>query len=506
MTLQEIQPTSSRGESAEADRLRAFVRANSGREVVAVQGLGFVGSAMVAALAQARDADGRPRFAVIGVDLDDDRSRPKIDAVLRGNSPIISSDESLVSAFKLAFSTGNLTATADAVAFSVADVVVIDVNLDVRKPAADLRSYEVVDAPFRSAIATVAQRITEDTLVVVETTVPPGTTEHVVIPMIEDGCRRRGLDPARIHVAHSYERVMPGAQYLASITDFYRVFAAANDVARRKVRHFLESFINTRDFPLFELDTPTASELAKVMENTFRAVNIALIQEWSELAQAAGVDLFKVVDAIRVRPTHRNIMMPGFGVGGYCLTKDALLADWGGRTHCKSPRRLDMALEALAVNDAMPLHTLALVKELVPDLAGHKVLILGVSYLNDVADTRSSPTAILYDALTAEGAIVFVHDTLVTRWEEKDIEIDCQIDSLGSLPRPDVLVMAVRHKEYLGRGADELLAYFPSLKAVVDANNVLSNETARGLADRGVAVAGVGKGHWRQFNRPKREH
>ena len=122
---------------------------------------------------------------------------------------------------------------------------------------------------------------------------------------------------------------MPGAQYLASITDFHRVFAAGTDVARKSVRQFLESFINTGDFPLFELETPTASELAKVLENTFRAVNIALIQEWSELAQAAQVDLFKVIDAIRVRPTHRNIMMPGFGVGGYCLTKDALLADWG---------------------------------------------------------------------------------------------------------------------------------------------------------------------------------
>lgn len=497
---QQISATPRDGSRTEAIRLGEFVEANRGREVVAVQGLGFVGSAMLAALAQARDADGNPRFAVIGLDLDDARGRLKIDSVLRGESPIVSSDESLASAFKVAHAMGNLTATTDWTAFALANVVVIDVNLDVRKPADDLYRYEVVDGPFRSAIATVAAHIREDTLVVVETTVPPGTTEHVVIPMIEDACRRRGLDPARIHVAHSYERVMPGAQYLASITDFHRVFAAGNDAARRRVRSFLESFINTRDFPLFELDKPTASELAKVLENTFRAVNIALIQEWSEVAQAAQIDLFKVVDAIRVRPTHRNIMMPGFGVGGYCLTKDALLADWGARAHWKSPRHLDMALDALAVNDVMPLHTLELIKELVPDLASRRVVILGVSYLNDVADTRSSPTAVLYDALMAAGAHVSVHDTLVTNWEEKGISIDCRMESLRSFPKPDVLVAAVRHKEYLELAAGDLLSYFPGLRALVDANNVLSNETARHLVAGGVAVAGVGKGHWRGFN------
>jgi UDP-N-acetyl-D-glucosamine dehydrogenase len=491
--------------AAEADRLRRFVEANQGREVVVVQGLGFVGSAMMAALAKARHADGNPRFAVIGIDLGDDRNGLKIKAVLRGEPPIVSSDQSLASAFKIGLATGNLTATSDMSAFALADVVVIDVNLDVRKPSADdLLQYEVVDGPFRRAIGTVAEHITEDTLVVVETTVPPGTTERVVIPMIEDSCRRRGLDASRIHVAHSYERVMPGDQYLASITDFHRVFAAGNDVARKRVRQFLENFINTRDFPLFELESPTASELAKVLENTFRAVNIALIQEWSELAQAAQVDLFKVIDAIRVRPTHRNIMMPGFGVGGYCLTKDALLADWGGRTYWQNPKHLDMALEALAVNDAMPLHTFRLINELIPDLADRRVLILGVSYLNDVADTRSSPTAILYDALRVHGANVSVHDPLVAKWEEKGIAIDCRLDSLGSLRKQDALVVAVRHKEYLGLSAADLLSYFPDLRVVVDANNVLSDETARDLAGTGVAVAGVGKGHWRRFNPAKR--
>jgi nucleotide sugar dehydrogenase len=292
---------------------------------------------------------------------------------------------------------------------------------------------------------------------------------------------------------------MPGAQYLASITQFHRVFAASNDASRQRGRSFLESFINTRDFPLFELETPTASELAKVLENTFRAVNIAMIQEWSELAQVARIDLFKVIDAIRVRPTHRNIMLPGFGVGGYCLTKDALLADWAAETYWKSRKRMEMAVGALAVNDAMPLHTLQLIKELAPDLSRRRILVLGVSYLNDVADTRSSPTELLCKALAAEGADVSVHDTLISRWDEMEIDIDCRLDSLRTMSGTDLLVTVVRHKEYLGLSADALLELFPSLQAVVDANNVLSDETARKLATKGIAVAGVGKGHWRRY-------
>jgi UDP-N-acetyl-D-glucosamine dehydrogenase len=272
-------------------------------------------------------------------------------------------------------------------------------------------------------------------------------------------------------------------------------------VSSERARAFLETFINTADYPLTELHSPTASELAKVLENSFRAVNIALIQEWSEFAQAASVDLFQVIDAIRMRPTHRNIMAPGFGVGGYCLTKDSLLADWAARNFFGRERRLDLALDAVDVNDAMPRHTLQLIKELVPDIAGKTVLILGVSYLNDVADTRSSPSDILYEALAIEGATISVHDPLVTYWPERALPIDCRMESLKEAANSDVVVFAVRHRQYLALDAAAILALFPRARAVVDANNVLEDDTAKALATQGIAVAGPGKGHWRSFNR-----
>ncbi len=483
---------------SEAEWLKAFLEANTGRQIVVVQGLGFVGTAMVAALAAARDAKGRPSYAVIGLDLADSAGMRKIAAVRRGEPPIVSTDAALDAAFREAAKAGNLTATANASALRLATIVVVDINLDVRK-VAHSREYVVQDQPFRRAIATIGDHVAEGTLIVVETTIPPGTTQSVVLPIIAAGMRRRGLDPSRVQIAHSYERVMPGANYLASVTDYYRVFAGIDSASSARARAFLESFINTRDFPLTELDSTTACETAKVLENTFRAVNIALIQEWSEFAEDAGIDLFRVIEAIRVRPTHRNIMLPGFGVGGYCLTKDSLLADAAARSFSGGAHRLKMSLGAIDVNDAMPLHTLRLMKKLVPSLSNHNVTILGLSYLNDVADTRSSPTEILYDACIADGAHVRVHDPLVGYWPEKNMAVDCRMDDLAAPPHAEIVVFAVRHREYLALTSADVLSLFPKAKVIVDGNGVLTDHIAAGLRAGGLLVAGVGKGHWRRL-------
>ena len=469
--------------------------------MVVVQGIGFVGAAMVGALACARDKEERPIFAVIGVDRDDESGAAKIRAVLAGRPPVVSSDASLAEAYCTAKRVGNLTATAHPAAFCHGSVVVIDVNLDVRKTPARAAEYALDDQPFLAAVETVAKNIVEDTLVLVETTVPPGTTERIVLPIVAEALERRGLDPGRVQIAHSYERVMPGPNYLSSITDLERVFAGVDETSSRRARAFLESFINTAKHPLFQLHSTTASEMAKVLENSYRAINIALIQEWSEFAQVAAVDLFQVVQAIRVRPTHRNIMQPGFGVGGYCLTKDSMLGDWSARNFFGRNSHLEMALRAVDVNDAMPLHTFSLLKEHVPDLAACKILVLGVSYRNDLADTRSSPTEILFEACRSEGASVYVHDTMLSYWPERRLPIDPRLESLRRLPAPDAVVFAVRHKEYLAFDAAAILDLFPNLRAAIDANNVITDDTAAALSKAGIKVAGVGKGHWRRFNK-----
>jgi UDP-N-acetyl-D-glucosamine dehydrogenase len=341
----------------------------------------------------------------------------------------------------------------------------------------------------------VARTVGEDTLILVETTVPPGTTEKVVAPIFDRAFAARTLDRSRLYLAHAYERVMPGPRYLESIINYHRVFAGTDAESARRARAFLEGFINTAAFPLTQVSSPTASEFAKVLENSFRATNIAFVQEWTEFGEAAGVDVFEVIDAIRVRPTHRNLMAPGFGVGGYCLPKDPLLADWAFGAHFGGARRLDVSLQAVRINDRMPLHTARLLERAVGTLAGKRIALLGVSYLQGVGDTRGTPSAPFYEHCVAAGATVTLQDPALMTWPEKAAVVHRDLEALAGRPH-DVAVFAVRHPEYQRLTASDILRLFPELAWVVDANNVLTDDVARELHARGVRLIGIGKGHW----------
>lgn len=485
--------------TAEQERLAAFTQ--NSRKTVVIQGLGFVGTAMAAAVANAKNTSGELLYNVIGVDLPDEANYWKIARVLQGLASVVSTDTSLDAAYTTAHANGNLTATFSPFAYTLADVVVVDIHLDIKKKQlGNARDYDFTFDRYKEAIKTVAERITNDTLILIETTVPPGTTEKVLKPLFELTGRQRGLNTDTIHLAHSYERVMPGKEYLNSITNFYRVYSGVDDAAKQAAREFLSSFINTKDFPLTELHSTTASEMSKVLENSFRAMNIAFMQEWTEFAQDAGVNMFDVIQAIRVRPTHRNIMAPGFGVGGYCLTKDSLLADWAYSTLFESDKRtagkrLDMSLSAINTNDMMPSFTVDLLKREMPDLRGKHVTVLGVSYLNDVADTRYSPSELFYDLCEKEGAVMQLHDPLVSYWVEKDTPVHTSIDELRTL-KHDAAIFAVRHSEYLAMTADDILSALPGVSLVIDAFNIITDATAEALRERGVKVLGIGKGHW----------
>jgi nucleotide sugar dehydrogenase len=479
---------------AEQERLSAFVR--NERKTVVIQGLGFVGAAMAAAVANARDAGGNALYNVIGVDLPDEANYWKIARVQQGLSPVVSADTAMDAVYARAREEGNLTATYSPYAYTLADVVVVDIHLDIKKlQRGNARAYSFTLDGYKQAFRAVAERVTNNTLILIETTVPPGTTEKELQPLLGRIARERGLDIDKIFLAHSYERVMPGREYLQSITDFYRVYSGVNEGSKRAAREFLSSFINTRDFPLTELHSTTASEMSKVLENSFRAMNIAFMQEWTEFAHEAGVNMYEVIGAIRVRPTHRNIMAPGFGVGGYCLTKDSLLADWSYSTLFESGAHLDMSLQAVDINDAMPSFTLRLLQSAMPDLRGKTIALMGVSYLNDVADTRYSPSETFYDLCEAAGATVRAHDPIVSYWTEKDMPVHTSFATLAA-ERFDAAVFAVRHADYLRMTADDILRGLPGLRLAVDAFNILSDAVADDLRACGVEVLGVGKGHW----------
>jgi nucleotide sugar dehydrogenase len=491
--------------SGDSERIDGFIKANRPRKCVVVQGLGFVGAAMATALSNVRSPEGLV-YAVIGVDLASEMTYWKIAAVNEGVNPIISLDSSLDRAFRDAHEAGNLIATHDPYAYNLADVIVVDVNLDAQKPEGEgLSGFEVDMDGFRRAIRQAAAGMKQDCLLLTETTVPPGTSENVVAPIVRDEFSRRGLDPDAMRLAYSYERVMPGAEYLRSITNFFRVYAGIDDLSADAARMFLESFINVRDFPLSRVHSLTACEMGKVLENSFRAANIALIQEWTEFAESAGVNLFEVISAIRVRSTHQNIMLPGFGVGGYCLTKDSLLAEWAYRHFFDETGSLGVSLKAVEINDMMPLHTIARIKQGLGSLQGKSILLLGISYLNDISDTRNSPAEIFYDACLIEGASVYLHDPLVNFWPEKGLKVETSLDAALSAGEYDAVVFSVRHVDYTGLDAGRLASALRKKSLIVDAFDILDNIRIKSLLAAGHEVIGIGKGHIDELKKQVKE-
>ena len=331
----------------------------------------------------------------------------------------------------------------------------------------------------------------------VETTVPPGTSERIVKPIIEEEFKKRGIDIEKNPplVAHSYERVMPGANYVKSIRDFWRVYSGVNEESKKRARKFLDDVLDTVNFPITELGNTNASEMAKVMENSYRATNIALTLEWARFAEKIGVDLFKVRDAIRKRKgTHDNLLRPSLGVGGYCLTKDPVLANWSMKDVFGIDDELSIAVNSVNINDTMPTHTIDLIKEEYPDLKDVNVTVLGVSYLEDVGDTRHSPSYTLVRLLKEYWAEVACHDSYVEFWAE--METEKVYNNLNKvLPGANVVIFAVGHSEYKEIEPEELLKRCGTKPLIIDCSNFLSDETIKQYLDLGCKVKGIGKGH-----------
>ena len=455
-------------------------------KTVCIQGLGFVGSAMAIAIALATDKEGRVKYNVIGVDLANKYGQHRVDAIGRGEFPFDTSDQKLISSMQKVFKQGNLKATTDSSVYSDADIVVVDIQLDIsyldNQPKLEFDGFE-------SAIRTLGQHIKSGVLILVETTVPPGTCEKIVVPTLYSELEKRGINPNSVHVAHSYERVMPGEDYLASIVDYWRVFSGYTQKAGDMCEDFLSNVINVNDFPLTRLSSTIASETAKVMENTYRAVNIAFIDEWTKYAESIGIDLFEVVNAIKTRPTHSNIRFPGLGVGGYCLTKDPTFAPAAAKQLFDKELEFPLSQMAVRVNHDMPLHTVSRLKSLMDNtLNDKKLLICGVSYRQDVGDTRYSPSEILVNELVAQKANITCHDPYVTYWDELDITLPVKLPDSKFF---DAVIFAVPHQQYCNL---DLVSWCSKDTLVLDANWVFNNKQRELARGNGIRVESVGRG------------
>ena len=373
-----------------------------GKEIVVVMGVGFVGAVMAAIIADTVDKKtGKPSKFVIGCQRPSTRSYWKIPMLNEGRSPVKAEDPEVDPMIKrCVLEKKTLIATYNSDCLKLADCVVVDVQCDYTKhDLGNMRTGKVEMGALEATMKTIADRVQANCLTLIETTVAPGTTEFIAWPIMKKAFATRGIKTEPL-LAHSFERVMPGKHYVSSIRDFWRVCSGCNEEARKRVEKFLHEVLNTKDFPLTVMDRPIESETTKIVENSFRATTLAFLDEWSMFAEKNGVDLIKVINAIKMRPTHNNMIFPGPGIGGYCLPKDGGLGYWAYKHILGFEDDIfKMTTTAIDVNDTRGLHVAELTRDALRNMgkmvAGAKVLLCGASYRQDVGDTRYSGSEIV---------------------------------------------------------------------------------------------------------------
>jgi nucleotide sugar dehydrogenase len=503
----------------------AATQRERGREIVVVMGVGFVGAVMAGVVADSVDpATGQPNKFVIGMQRPSTRSYWKIPYLNRGVAPVEAEDPEVAPLIRRCVQEKQtLTATFTHDALGLADVVVVDVQCDYFKETmGNVRQGQADIAALEDSLKIIGEKIDPDCLVLIETTVPPGTTEYVAYPIIKKAFEKRGIDHAEPLLAHSFERVMPGRNYVASIRDFWRVCSGINAEAKRRVIRFLSDILNVEKFPLTVLDRPIESETCKIVENSYRATILAFMDEWSLFAERNGVDMIKVIDAIKTRPTHSNLIFPGPGIGGYCLPKDGGLGVWAYNTLMGFDDDIfKLTPMAIDINDTRSLHVTQLVRDALRNMgkivAASKVAVLGASYREDVGDTRYSGSEVIVRKLTEMGAEVVIHDPYVKHWwelEKQDTypapghswarffrnqdglaEIRMQDDLATALQFADSVVLAVRHRQYLDLDPERVVEMTGRPIAVIDCFGILNDKKIQRFFELGCEVKGLGRGH-----------
>jgi len=495
------------------------------REIVVVMGVGFVGAVMAGVVADSVDAESNePSKFVIGMQRPSLRSYWKIPYINRGIAPVEAEDPEVAPLIeRCVIKKKTLIATYTYEALSLADVVVVDVQCDYFKEAfGDVRQGHADIVALEASLKIIGEKIKPDCLVLIETTVPPGTTEYVAYPIMKKAFGKRGITDSEPLLAHSFERVMPGRNYVASVRDFWRVCSGINETAKERVRIFLSEILNVEQYPLTVLDRPIESETCKIVENSYRATILAFLDEWSVFAERNGVDLIKVIDAIKIRPTHSNMIFPGPGIGGYCLPKDGGLGVWAYHTLMGFEDDVfKITPAAIDINDTRALRVPQQVRDALRNMgkivAASKIVLLGASYREDVGDTRYSGSEIIVRKLTEMGAEIAVNDPYVKHWwelekqetypapdhsmkqffrnQDKLSEIRIQADLAAVLKFADAVIFAVRHQDYLELDPEDVVKMIGQPAAIIDCFGLLDDKKIRRYFELGCEVKGLGRGH-----------
>jgi len=448
------------------------------RKIVVI-GMGYVGIPAAALFADV------PGFEVVGVQRRSERSGWKIDWLNEGRNPIGGDEPGLDELVeRVVKEKGTFSVTDDYSVVADAEAVLIDVQTPTDED--HVPRYE----SLKAVSAEVAKHLQDGTLVAIESTVAPGTTEFVVKPILEENSGKvAGRD---FFLAFSYERVMVG-RLLKNITDLPRIIGGIDPESTKRAVELYRHIVKAELHPT---DALTA-EIAKVVENTYRDVNIAFANEVALICESLGVDVYKVrelVNTLPNDPSHppsnpvRNMHWPGAGVGGHCLPKDPWLLKYGLDTYGKTKFDPKIIVRSRELNAQMPFHTANLVeqamKEAGREMAGAKICILGVAFLENSDDTRNSPSLDLYDELKKRGAEPVLHDPLVRTFERpfSDNLDECLVHS-------DAIVLVTKHRQYEDLDFAELKGMVKTAVAV-DGRNLWDRKK---IEDAGFVYRGVGK-------------
>lgn len=369
------------------------------RQTLAIIGQGYVGLPLAMAAVGAG-------WAVIGID----NSEVRVAQINSGSSPIEDIPDAQLQA---AISIGGYRATTDFSAVAHASVITICVPT----PLDDKREPDL--ALLQSAATGIAPFLSNETLVVSESTSYPGTLRDVIIPMVDS---LKPKESTRVYYASAPERVDPGnAHWNQKNTP--RLVGGIDVESQTKALAFYESICDA----VVSVSTPEIAEAAKLLENTFRLVNIALINEFTQLCSANGINVHEVIDAASSKPYGFMPFKPGVGVGGHCIPVDPLYLTWWARQNAGTAVFVE---SADLINHAMPKYVaqraLAMIDE---SITNPKVLILGVAYKPGVGDVRETPVSELRDHLRSSGADVAWHDPLVPVWEgSKPVDLGWECD------------------------------------------------------------------------------
>jgi UDP-N-acetyl-D-mannosaminuronic acid dehydrogenase len=439
--------------------------------MIVVIGMGYVGIPAAALLADV------PGHRVLGIQRRSRRSGWKIDWINSGKNPFEGDEPGMDELIaRVVLEKGTLHVTDDFAVCKDADVILIDVQT----PTNTERIPEYLS--LRTVSAQAASYLQPGTLVIIESTVAPGTTEHVVQPILEEGSGLKAGED--FCLAFSYERVMPG-KLLEYITNFPRVVGGIDEESTRRAVDLYKTIV-------YEEITPTSvltAELAKTMENAYRDVNIAFANEMARVCEAMGVDVYEIRQLMNARHD-RHMHVPGAGVGGHCLPKDPWLLKFGVDTYGAYKVPMRMIALAREVNDEMPLHLAGLTIQALSEqgltLEEAKIAVLGVAYLEDSDDTRNTPAIPLIEVLQDRCASVVAHDPYVRDLDGYELTRDLAM----ALAHADVAVIVTKHKEYY----DLDLAWLRETMRtpiLVDGRNVFQAQRVRAA---GMIYRAVGKG------------